>query len=75
MAFCHRLYNLTHTPVTSQADETFIRWLPNGTAFLVIDRARFTAELPRWFSHSTYRSFLRQLNAYGAQVGIWARIL
>eukprot|EP00042_Codosiga_hollandica_P039707 m.335297 g.335297 ORF g.335297 m.335297 type:complete len:139 (+) comp55677_c0_seq6:375-791(+) len=65
MAFCHRLYILTHAPVTGPDDETFVRWLADGSAFVVLDRVLFSAVLPRWFPNCTYRSFLRQLNAYG----------
>ena len=41
-------------------------WTADGTAFVVKDTAQLaTDHLPRYFKHSNFQSFLRQLNIYG----------
>lgn len=41
-------------------------WTEDGKAFVVKDTAQFSREqLPRFFKHSNFQSFVRQLNIYG----------
>ena len=41
-------------------------WTDNGTAFVVRDTTKLaTDHLPRYFKHSNFQSFVRQLNIYG----------
>jgi len=41
-------------------------WTADGTAFVVKDTAQLaTDHLPRYFKHSNFQSFVRQLNIYG----------
>mmetsp|Transcript_114637 Transcript_114637/g.171455 ORF Transcript_114637/g.171455 Transcript_114637/m.171455 type:complete len:431 (+) Transcript_114637:59-1351(+) len=43
-----------------------ISWLPDGEAFKVHDKARFTTEfMPSYFGTSNYRSFQKNLNMWG----------
>lgn len=43
-----------------------IRWREDGAAFIIVDHAAFVAEtLVKYFRHSQYTSFQRQLNLYG----------
>lgn len=37
----------------------------DGTSFYVYDQAEFAQNLPQYFKHSNYGSFVRQLNLYG----------
>ena len=40
-----------------------ICWNYNGTSFLIMDQNEFAREvLPRYFKHSNYSSYVRQLN-------------
>jgi hypothetical protein len=49
-------------------EKSIVTWQPHGRAFLVLDQARFVAELlPNWFRQNKYQSFQRQLNSYGFQ--------
>lgn len=41
-------------------------WSDDGTHFIVKDTSTFAAShLPRYFKHSNFQSFIRQLNGYG----------
>ena len=40
-------------------------WNPDGLTFVVKSVEAFTDELPRYFKHRNFRSFVRQLNFYG----------
>jgi len=41
-------------------------WTADGTAFVVKDTSQLATEhLPRYFKHSNFQSFVRQLNIYG----------
>lgn len=42
-----------------------VKWLPGGTAFIVVDKRRFTNEiLPNYFKDSQYTSFTRKLSRW-----------
>lgn len=63
LSFPWRLYNLLQL----QTFDSIVSWVPDGTAFLIINEERFTKEiLPRFFPKmSKLKSFKRQLSAYG----------
>ena len=49
-----------------QGFDDIIAWEPGGTAFKIKDQGSLEREvLPRFFKHSKYKSFLRQLQHYG----------
>jgi hypothetical protein len=55
-------------PGLEENEKSIITWQPHGRAFVVLDQARFVAELlPNWFRQNKYQSFQRQLNSYGFQ--------
>jgi heat shock transcription factor len=61
-AFLNKLYAMVNDP---QTDE-FIHWNQDGTSFLVPNQLEFSKNvLPRFFKHSNFTSFIRQLNMYG----------
>ncbi|EKX48342.1 hypothetical protein GUITHDRAFT_151863 [Guillardia theta CCMP2712] len=49
-----------------QSAAPFVTWSPNGEALLIVDPSSFATQiLPRYFKHSNFASFVRQLNLYG----------
>jgi len=60
--FAHKLFDLLESG--SQVD--IIRWIPNGRAFIIVDKHRFTNEtLPLYFkAPRQYNSFTRKLNRW-----------
>jgi hypothetical protein len=43
-----------------------VSWSPTGDSFIVKDHHRFSEEvIPKYFKHSKFSSFVRQLNFYG----------
>ncbi|KAI8878842.1 hypothetical protein K501DRAFT_227702 [Backusella circina FSU 941] len=61
-AFLNKLYNM----VDDQTTDELIRWSPDGLSFIVIRHEEFAKKvLPRFFKHSNFSSFVRQLNMYG----------
>jgi hypothetical protein len=55
-------------PGLEENEKSIVTWQPHGRAFVVLDQARFVAELlPNWFRQNKYQSFQRQLNSYGFQ--------
>ncbi|KAI7867851.1 hypothetical protein BDF14DRAFT_1725814 [Spinellus fusiger] len=61
-AFLNKLYNMVNDP---DSDE-LIQWTDDGRSFLVIRHEEFAKRvLPRFFKHSNFSSFVRQLNMYG----------
>ncbi|WWD10495.1 hypothetical protein V865_008631 [Kwoniella europaea PYCC6329] len=61
-AFLNKLY----TMVSDESVNDLIYWADNGDSFFVPNAEQFGRELlPRWFKHSNFSSFVRQLNMYG----------
>ncbi|GAA5992190.1 hypothetical protein JCM10908_001811 [Rhodotorula pacifica] len=61
-AFLNKLYSM----VSDQSTDDLIRWSDDGDSFFVPSADRFGKELlPRFFKHSNFGSFVRQLNMYG----------
>ncbi|KAM0042831.1 putative transcription factor HSF-type-DNA-binding family [Helianthus debilis subsp. tardiflorus] len=60
--FLLKCYEMVDDPLT----DDLISWSPTGDSFIVWNEAEFTSELlPKYFKHSNYSSFQRQLNIYG----------
>eukprot|EP00727_Mastigamoeba_balamuthi_P006870 m51a1_g2803 putative heat shock transcription (219) ;mRNA; f:96310-97330 len=62
--FVQKLYDLVSDPTTTH----LVTWSAehSNAAFIVFAPAEFaTAVLPRYFKHSNFSSFVRQLNIYG----------
>ncbi|OZJ06327.1 hypothetical protein BZG36_00704 [Bifiguratus adelaidae] len=61
-AFLNKLFNM----VGDHASNDLIRWSEDGKSFIVIKHEEFAQRvLPRFFKHSNFSSFVRQLNMYG----------
>ncbi|ORY96636.1 hypothetical protein BCR43DRAFT_492014 [Syncephalastrum racemosum] len=61
-AFLNKLYNMVEDPTTND----LIRWADDGMSFIVVRHEEFAKRvLPRFFKHSNFSSFVRQLNMYG----------
>ncbi|GAA5942133.1 heat shock factor family protein [Sporobolomyces koalae] len=61
-AFLNKLFTMVSDPAT----DDLIRWSDDGDSFFVPSADRFGKELlPRFFKHSNFGSFVRQLNMYG----------
>ncbi|XP_071717140.1 heat stress transcription factor A-1-like [Rutidosis leptorrhynchoides] len=60
--FLSKCYEMVDDPST----DALISWSPSNDSFIVWNEAEFTSELlPKYFKHSNYSSFQRQLNIYG----------
>eukprot|EP00903_Cladosiphon_okamuranus_P009566 g9108.t1 len=58
--FAQKLFTLVE-----EEDSDIVEWLPDGLAFRVKDIHRFSCEvLEKYFNHSKFTSFQRQLNLY-----------
>ncbi|KAL7518736.1 hypothetical protein ACHAWX_003546 [Stephanocyclus meneghinianus] len=58
----------THHLVTqlTETDPKVVTFSPDGAAFFIYDQVKFAEKyLPKYFKHSNYGSFVRQLNLYG----------
>lgn len=61
-AFVNKLWSM----VNDNSNEKFIHWSRNGESIIVPNREKFVQEvLPKYFKHSNFASFVRQLNMYG----------
>lgn len=57
---------MKNSMVNDPATDHLIRWTEDGTSFIVPSSEKFGKELlPRFFKHSNFGSFVRQLNMYG----------
>jgi len=56
----------TYQLVGDQNTSHLVAWSPTKDSFIVLNTVDFTNQiLPKYFKHSNFNSFLRQLNAYG----------
>ena len=61
-AFINKLWNM----VNDENNKELIQWADDGQSFIVKNREVFVHNiLPRYFKHSNFASFVRQLNMYG----------
>lgn len=61
-AFVLKLWNM----VNDKKNQEYIRWADDGQSFIIQSKENFDQlVLPRYFKHSNYSSFVRQLNLYG----------
>lgn len=61
-AFVLKLWNM----LNDSRNHEYIQWVPDGQSFQVLGREPFEKfVLPRYFKHSNFSSFVRQLNMYG----------
>ncbi|SCU93576.1 LANO_0E04258g1_1 [Lachancea nothofagi CBS 11611] len=61
-AFVNKLWSM----VNDTTNQKLIHWSPDGKSFVITNRERFVHEiLPKYFKHSNFASFVRQLNMYG----------
>jgi hypothetical protein len=52
--------------VQDSKDSSIVSFLPHGRAFIVHDKTKFMKEIiPKYFNHSAWLSFTRQLSLYG----------
>lgn len=59
--FLSKCYEMVDDPST----DALISWSPTSDSFIVWNESEFTSELlPKYFKHSNYASFQRQLNIY-----------
>ncbi len=65
--FPFRLYHMLEE-ASKAGFEEIVSWLPDGNAFVVHNREKFTdCVMKKFFSHTKWKSFLRQLNLYNFQ--------
>ncbi|KAG7368129.1 HSF-type DNA-binding protein [Nitzschia inconspicua] len=61
----NRFLSKTYHMVNSD-DASLVCWAPGGDSFLISDAEKFAKKiLPKYFKHSKFTSFVRQLNFYG----------
>ncbi|CCH43483.1 Heat shock factor protein [Wickerhamomyces ciferrii] len=52
--------------VNDETNNDLIKWYQDGNSFIVTNRESFVQQiLPKYFKHSNFASFVRQLNMYG----------
>ncbi|SCU98013.1 LADA_0H10000g1_1 [Lachancea dasiensis] len=61
-AFVNKLWSM----VNDTANQELMHWSSDGKSFIITNREQFVHKiLPRYFKHSNFASFVRQLNMYG----------
>ncbi|SCU80653.1 LAME_0B04082g1_1 [Lachancea meyersii CBS 8951] len=61
-AFVNKLWSM----VNDSANAELMYWAPDGKSFIISNREGFVhGVLPKYFKHSNFASFVRQLNMYG----------
>lgn len=61
-AFVNKVWSM----LNDQSNVNLIHWSADGKSFIVENREEFVHEiLPKYFKHSNFASFVRQLNMYG----------
>lgn len=51
--------------VDDQSTDSIISWSQNNDSFVIWDMTEFSVQLlPKYFKHSNFASFIRQLNIY-----------
>lgn len=61
-AFVNKLWSM----VNDNTNKELIHWCDDGKSFVVTNREQFVHKiLPKYFKHSNFASFVRQLNMYG----------
>lgn len=59
--FLKKLYEM----VDDEATNSIISWSPRDDSFTILDMTHFSVHLlPKYFKHSNFSSFMRQLNIY-----------
>lgn len=61
-AFVNKVWSM----LNDESNMNLIQWSEDGKSFIVVNREEFVHEiLPKYFKHSNFASFVRQLNMYG----------
>ena len=61
-AFVNKLWSM----LNDDSNTKLIQWAKDGKSFIVTNREEFVHQiLPKYFKHSNFASFVRQLNMYG----------
>ncbi|QLG71040.1 hypothetical protein HG535_0B00780 [Zygotorulaspora mrakii] len=61
-AFVNKVWSM----LNDESNANLIHWSDDGKSFIVVNREEFVHEiLPKYFKHSNFASFVRQLNMYG----------
>lgn len=58
----YELLNVLFVSTQNDENQDVVRWAPNGIGFIVLNEDIFSKDvLPRYFKHSNYSSFVRQV--------------
>lgn len=58
----YELLNVLFFSTQNDENQDVVRWAPNGIGFIVLNEDIFSKDvLPRYFKHSNYSSFVRQV--------------
>ncbi|CDH12144.1 uncharacterized protein ZBAI_03930 [Zygosaccharomyces bailii ISA1307] len=61
-AFVNKVWSM----LNDESNSNLIKWAEDGKSFVVVNREEFVHQvLPKYFKHSNFASFVRQLNMYG----------
>lgn len=57
---------ILHHILSDTRSQDIITYLPHGCSWILVDKARFINEIiPKYFNHTKFKSFLRQVNGWG----------